>query len=494
MKKLLLIGSAFSLLVPHLRGQEVVRFDTVRFNQVGSFATGNSVFELENGFRVFGLQKGLSDQSQDIYVTSFDPNGGVVAESTIQTYRQDNIGQASPIIATGTGYYAGLVLFGVGDFFNDSLFLYKYGLDGDTVWTRFVAVDSTFTMRGLARTDSGDLLITGLHEFPEEAYVYRLDSMGMIKSYHGFANLDGEDVVEGKDGSWFVGGRGNVVGNLNRAVLIRSDTLGNELWRRTDTQYGRCLSLIALKAGGVVALGTTGVGNEGGYSLAAKYDTSGAQVWRKELLQTDESDRPSEFHAGFETEDSSLVLCGWIQRSDLLSKGTLVKLSKEGDPQWSRLYSHYDVSSISLWQLFWDVKPTSDGGLVLTGEANSADYPYAQLWLLKLDSLGCLVPGCNTVGVEEVVTDLQSHLIVSPNPARDNVRVELQCPEGFAPEGDVRVLLLDANGRVVAQQKAVSNLDRITCTLDVSGYASGTYFVHLADRRRWLAGSKVVVE
>jgi hypothetical protein len=72
--------------------------------------------------------------------------------------------------------------------------------------------------------------------------------------------------------------------------------------------------------------------------------------------------------------------------------------------------------------------------------------------------------------------------------------VELHCPEGFAPEGDARVLLVDGNGRVVRAKNATSNLDRISCVIDVRDLSSGTYYVHLADRRRWLAGCKVMVE
>ncbi len=220
----------------------------------------------------------------------------------------------------------------------------------------------------------------------------------------------------------------------------------------------------------------------------------GTQVWRRDLLQSDDQSRASRFHAGFEAVDSTLIMCGWLSRADTQTKGTVVKLDKEGEVLWTRLYSHFEVIGTLPWQMFWDVKPTSDGGLVLTGEANSADYPYGQLWLLKLDSLGCLVPGCNTVGMEEVVTDLQGRLSVSPNPASDLVRVELRCPEGFSPQGAVRMVLVDASGQELSSLVMNNNLDRYTAIVDARSLASGTYFVHLADAKRWLSGSKLVVQ
>ena len=146
----------------------------------------------------------------------------------------------------------------------------------------------------------------------------------------------------------------------------------------------------------------------------------------------------------------------------------------------------------------YDVRPTADGGFITTGEATEGlNDPYPGLTAIggfKTDSLGCVVPGCQYVGVQEYLLDLNEHLNVSPNPASENVHVQLHLPEGFEPEGKVRVLLMDTQGRIVHEQQATRNLDRMTSDVDVRSLATGTYFVHLADAKRWLAGSKVVVE
>jgi hypothetical protein len=266
------------------------------------------------------------------------------------------------------------------------------------------------------------------------------------------------------------------------------------VWRRTIPKCG-LVSLVSLTDSGVVALGATKtVSDSGEFATAIKYDLDGTEVWRRRWLRADEPDRPSGFHAGFEGVDSSLVLCGWIQRSDLLSKGILAKLNSEGEVEWGRVYSHYDVSSISLWQVFWDVKPTSDGGLVLTGEANGENYPYPQLWLLKLDSVGCLVPGCGSVGVEEYVEGLSPYLQLWPNPSDDRVSVSLNLPEGFTAQGAVQLYLVDAHGRIVLQQPARTNLNILSGMFDVTDLPRGMYYLHVADGKRWLVGSKVVVE
>lgn len=486
---------ATSLLVLRLwaGGQEVVRFDTVHQNVVGSFAVGYGVYEIDSGYRVFSLQKGFAEQSQDVYVTDFDMEGGLMSERTFQTPKQDFFGYSSAMAPATEGHFGGMARFGPPDYL-DSLFVYRFGNDGDTLWTRFVAVDTAWAYRNMSRTTTGDLLLTGTHYPPREAYVFRLDSLGLIKSYHGYAGFDGEDVVEGRDGSWYLGGRGVAPDILNKAVLVRSDTLGNVLWQEVLPLYGQYRSLISLRDFGIVGLGSTGDGAQGGYSLAIKYDTSGAEIWRRDLLQSDDADRASRFHGGFENEDSSLTVCGWLSRADTFTKGTVVRLNKHGDVLWSRLYSHFAVGGVLPWQMFWDVKPTSDGGMVLTGEANSEDYPYAQLWLLKLDSMGCLVPGCGNVGVQEYTDLFNGKLVVSPNPARDQVSVALDLGEGIDVSGQVRAIVLDATGRTVLEQSVQQDLNLLRTSLEVSALPEGTYYLHLRDAKRWLAGSKVVVE
>ncbi len=160
-----------NILALRTQGQEVVRFDTIHQNQVGSFAIGNSVFEIDSGYRVFGIQKGVPGQSQDLYRTDFDAYGGLIQERSIETYQQDYFGQFGTVMRVDSNYYASVGRFGVLGVI-DSLFLYKFDFDGDTVWTKFLAADTFFTMQALARTSRDRLLVTGIHAYPEEAYVY----------------------------------------------------------------------------------------------------------------------------------------------------------------------------------------------------------------------------------------------------------------------------------------------------------------------------------
>ena len=473
-------------------GQLPIQFDTVRFGPV-SYAIGYSVFEVEAGFQVFNLQKFSGTSFQDLVVSKFDVGGGFMSEVHHASYSADWIGSSSPAVTVYDGFVSGVAHFGFGAV--DSLFVYKFNGSGDTVWTRFIGADSSLVHRATARTLDGDLLLAGTRDPGRKAYIFHLDSVGNIMGYHPYDDFNGEDVAEGKDGRWYLCGIGNQTNNYGRAILLRSDTLGQQLWRYTDwSMYGRFVSMIALQDGGVVGLGSRNPLGEDQRASLTKLDTAGVVVWFKDIWQTDDPNWVCNLNCGFEYPDSTLIVAGTLRSMADRDKGILFKLEQNGETLWHRFYSHYPGAAYGKDQIFWDVKPTSDGGMVLTGETNSDDYDYAQLWLLKLDSMGCLVPGCGSVGVQEYTDLFNGKLVVAPNPARDLVNVALDLGEGIEVSGQVRALLLDATGRVVLEQPVQQNVNKLSATVDVSALSGGKYYLHLRDAKTWLAGSKLVVE
>ncbi|MBK6882666.1 MAG: hypothetical protein IPH05_06935 [Flavobacteriales bacterium] len=104
------------------------------------------------------------------------------------------------------------------------------------------------------------------------------------------------------------------------------------------------------------------------------------------------------------------------------------------------------------------------------------------------------MPGCNTVGVEEFETQLQSALQLSPNPASERVQVSLALPEGYRLQGEVQTMLVDAQGKEVKRRTIGVSGAQLGTDLEVGGLPSGLFYVHLRDDVKWLAGGKVVVD
>ena len=145
-----------------------------------------------------------------------------------------------------------------------------------------------------------------------------------------------------------------------------------------------------------------------------------------------------------------------------------------------------------------NVLPTADGGFIAAGAAYNpynAGYPpgYSQdTWVVKVDSLGCIIPGCDAVGVQEVLTNFTDALRVWPNPVASggSLSVQLELPAWFAPNGGLHLTLTNALGQVVQQETMAT----YTLTMQTGGLAPGLYHLHISDATRWISGTAVLVE
>jgi hypothetical protein len=72
--------------------------------------------------------------------------------------------------------------------------------------------------------------------------------------------------------------------------------------------------------------------------------------------------------------------------------------------------------------------------------------------------------------------------------------VALDPTKGVEASGQVQAELLDTTGRLVLELAVQQNLNKLSAVLDVSALPSGTYYLLVRDARRWLAGSKSVME
>jgi hypothetical protein len=333
------------LLPPLVRGQQPITFDTVCFGPV-SYAIGYAVFQVDTGYLTFGLARSTTMPNQDIEVRNFNSAGGNTTLVSTPTVGADWIGSSGPMALQDGRFVTGTDRYQSGQL--DSLFLQWYTPNGILMNEVFIDADTAMTMRGTAIESDGDVLLAGLHQYPEEAYIYHLDSLGNIKGFHGYPGFDGEDVVVGTDGSWFTCGMGNQGINNGRPVVLRSDTVGQQLWRHTDlSMYGTFRSLIALADGGVAAMGARNPLDSCQRCTISKLNSSGNLSWRKDPFRTNNPNWYCWFHAGYEGIDGALILAGWLRDTLVRDVGVLFKLDALGNTLWPLLYP---LSRRQLWQ------------------------------------------------------------------------------------------------------------------------------------------------
>jgi hypothetical protein len=101
-----------------------------------------------------------------------------------------------------------------------------------------------------------------------------------------------------------------------------------------------------------------------------------------------------------------------------------------------------------------------------------------------LDEFGCLVPGCQNVGVDEI--EIKA-FIMGPNPAVDHLNIYV----GSLHEA-AKIVVTDMNGREIKSFNIRSAAT--TYMLDIDELASGTYVMSLLEQNEVLHSEVLVVE
>ena len=477
----------------------IVHLDSVQGGKPGG---GLSVFETADGYLVFTQQISHDGSGKThIFVRKLNLQGQFMHEReySFGDPRHINLGVISPVCRLDTGGLASVVLEG-SDFWAYS-YLYRFNAEGDTTARKFLFTfdpqDSvTHFLRQTRQNSNGGFYAAGFFDLPQaktQAFLVRLNSQGdtIWTRTYGQVNqsTSAYSCAEFLDDGYLLAGisYGSVVNDDQ--FLIRTDSAGNELWRR---QFGEDASgvyaVCVAPDSTIISAGEYREDNWPNYwqqAMFTKWDAQGDIVWQKR----------SHYHylaSPLDMEvlpDGSFVSCIHV----FLGLTHIAKFSAAGDSLWSRTYSAFvDLHNPR------DISLTSDGGFISTGwvyQDNTGGHPGLQTaYVIKTDSLGCVVPGCHLVGVQEYEVSLQERLRLWPNPATEHVRLELELPPGYRPTGAVQAVLLDASGREVLRETVRLNGTVLSHLLPLTPFAPGLYHLHLADEKRWLAGGNVVVE
>lgn len=134
-----------------------------------------------------------------------------------------------------------------------------------------------------------------------------------------------------------------------------------------------------------------------------KYTEDGEELWKKKYGESIGGNFVSNIKP---LPDGGYICCGQQHEpgnNDFLYFGWLLRLESDGDSIWFRKYSYFNVHPLYNNELI-DVSLAQDGGFIATGEVWDHDPPNVlqKIWVLKVDSIGCDSAGCDTtVGVKE---------------------------------------------------------------------------------------------
>ncbi|MFN3529239.1 MAG: T9SS type A sorting domain-containing protein [Bacteroidia bacterium] len=169
--------------------------------------------------------------------------------------------------------------------------------------------------------------------------------------------------------------------------------------------------------------------------------------------------------------------------------GWMTKLNAQGEMQWQRFFLPFPSLQDPQWGYLEHVAVTEFGNIVaagkgqnLTGALDHAQYA----WIIKTDSMGCLVPGC-AVSLRELTTE-PVYLKAWPNPVSEVLNVLVKSEQ---PLHGTQFKLIDMVGRT--QRQWEGSYEELQYQIAVRDLPAGLYVLQLVKGGQLLAREKVVV-
>ncbi len=362
-----------------------------------------------------------------------DFSGLAINTNFINIYNNNvYIGGDGSLSKTTSGYiFAG----SLEDTINVDVFLAKLNSLGDTLWTRRVG-DSAFQSGWMAKpvSDGGYVLCgsTATVDSFGNALIIKTDSSGNViwqKDYGYFgSNEIAFAFTQTNDGGYALTGWRRYPSSLIDIYLLKIDSGGNFQW---DTTYGsqwreEAWSIVSTQDGNIVIAGAYAYSLQGRHPYLAKFDLSGNMFWEKNVSG---GFGDGTLYSVRELSDGSLIATGDHAYPPFppSTQGVILKTTANGDSLWYKNYysSYYGRSYLR------DIYPTPDCGFVACGFVvpQLPDTGHQDLWVLKVDSVGCEVSNC-TVGINEYLENKIS-VSVYPNPFSNELNIELNGKEDF---------------------------------------------------------------
>ena len=263
---------------------------------------------------------------------------------------------------------------------------------GNTIWTQTYGGAGDDFAASVQQNWDGGFILTGSTRSggngESDLWLIRTDSLGnqIWERKFGTAGRDGgNQVIQTNDSGFAVIGSTEPSGNSDfNAWLVRVDSSGNLLWTRTfggsDTTFG--LSVQQTDDGGFIFAGTTRFFGNTDIWLV-RTDDQGTMLWQN-IMGSAESEFPGEVQ---QTSDGGFIVVGSTNDTpDLADDIWLIRIDASGSTIWSRFFGSAGSDHGE------SVQQTPDGGFIITGRTPSPSIQHdIDLWLIKTDPNGGLI-------------------------------------------------------------------------------------------------------
>jgi hypothetical protein len=356
-------------------------------------------------------------------------------------------------------------------------FLIIFDENGDTLWTKEYMYSPQKRSYGTAiyqEADSGFVIcgVTNIYSTKFRAMVLRLDKDGNVlweKTYPNAGDVYAYSIAKSPDGGYLLGCTqwGGGTSGMSDWHIIKVDSLGNFMWSKLygGNDYDWGVGITNCPDGGYILSGDGKINTNQQWPDGAirRIDMNGNLIWAKYIGNENNNAFDTRVYALF---DGHYITLGASRDSINVNavNAWLVKFDIEGNIIWQRFFNKYGGNNHNY---FRDLKETPDKGFVIVGELTNLSLWQQNLWLIKLDSMGCEIPNC-AVSISEDATLQAPVFNIYPNPAQDVLYIETTLPNST-------LVMYDITGKEMLQ----TSITEHTQQLDISILPKGLYLCSL---------------
>ena len=442
----ILIFNLLFFLLLRLSAQQQVYFNK-RIDHYHNYDYSRNILETDSGYVIAGF----TEDSVYLYnihlsITEISKNG---EETLFKEYGYDTInmflGNPGSFLKISENKYAtvGTKRIYTTDWVHDEGMLACYDESFDTLWTKYYGeanapYDTAFMFYQIKKTNDNSVIMTGLrmpNGIASRIWLLKTDSLGnkLWERFYGEGEeyFQGHSVVQTGDGGYVIGGFKFKIGYnyTGDPLIIKVDSLGNEEWRINpgNPNVNDNKVMVALASDGNIIAGTNfGVvqngDNRDAENKIMKISFNGQIIWS--------------YNYGESKPDNFLLNTTVLLNGNIISNGSytsyyqgeqfpittswILCVDSLGNQLWYKEYAL--LTGHNSFNDLYDVRETADGGLIGVGKVDPVvpDTGTADIWVMKMDSLGCLWEGCDTtVDVVETVWGRGNTFKLYPNPVSD---------------------------------------------------------------------------
>ena len=377
----------------------------------------------------------------------------------------------------------------------------KFDSNLDTLWTKKILQTDTLqeNERQLCETFDRGFVMVGekwAGGYITDVLLLKIDSLGnqLWRKTIATGGLSaGWQIRETPDKGLLIQGFKASIGN---PFIMKTDSLGNFKWLNSPNSQ-------KYNGGGAIALTP-----EGDYLFAygynvsyypgstndyygkiniIKYNPQGGVIWNKfyDTISIDVAPMRIDIlpNGNFYVLSNYLIgaLTGVNQCNALL-----MKFHANGDSLWTKRYSYTGDNNSN--NILYDGVATNDGGFIGCGYAWGYPDLVSQIWVVKTDSNG-YAPGMQYLGINEINPVIKEDFSVHPNPAKGYVIVDYR---NNTPAKEILLVITDMQGRL--QKKILLNVKFTQNLVDVHNFVNGMYNFTIFVDGKQKASNKIVIQ